>query len=106
MSRAFPRRASALALSAGLVLLSVAASLAVALRPVPGAPVLAWFAPGEAAALRAAVAGGLPVAPGPAGSVLVRGEADLAARLAAAGAWLVLRADTLGGCLMPSLRQG
>ena len=71
--------------------------LAVALRPVPGAPLLAWFG---ADALGGAVAAeALPVAPGPFGSLLVRGEGDLAVRLSAAGAWLVLRADALAGCL-------
>lgn len=82
--------------------LALAGPLALAVRPVPGAPVLAWF--GADALPRAVAAGALPVAPGPAGSLLLRGEGDLAGRLSAAGAWLVLRADALAGCL-PTLRS-
>jgi hypothetical protein len=82
--------------------LALAGPLAIALRPVPGAPLLAWF--GADALPRAVAAEALPVAPGPFGSLLVRGEGDLAARLSAAGAWLVLRADALSGCL-PTLRS-
>ncbi|MCU0983802.1 MAG: hypothetical protein MUC89_02515 [Acetobacteraceae bacterium] len=84
-----------------LLAASLAGAAAVSLRPVPGAPLLAWFPPGADAPLAAARAGGLPVSSGPGGSVLVRGENDLAARLASAGAWLVIRADALGGCLLP-----
>jgi hypothetical protein len=80
---------------------SLAGVVAVALRPVPGAPLLAWFPPGADAPLAAVRAGGLPVSTGPGGAVLVRGGDDLAARLAAAGAWFIIRADALGGCLLP-----
>ncbi|WP_291295909.1 hypothetical protein [Elioraea sp.] len=86
------------ALPAALVAVSLLASAAIALRPVPGAPLLAFFTDG-AAPLHAVAAGGLPVIEGPFGSVLVRGDDPaLAARLAASGAWLVLRADALLGC--------
>ncbi|WP_144185518.1 hypothetical protein [Elioraea rosea] len=91
-------RLSAFLAPAGATVLSVVAVLAVALRPVPGAPLLAWF--GADGLARAVSADALPVAPGPLGSLLLRGEGDLAARLSASGAWLVLRADALGGCLM------
>lgn len=96
MIRVFQAALPALLLAASLV-----AAPMLALRPVPGAPLLAWFPPGTDAPLAAASGGGLPVAPGPFGSVLVRGEPDLASRLVAAGAWLVLRADALGGCFLP-----
>jgi hypothetical protein len=94
-------RLSAAVMPGVLLACSLAGVAAIALRPVPGAPLLAWFPPGADAPLAAALAGGLPVSSGPGGSVLVRGEHDLAARLAAAGAWLVIRADALGGCLLP-----
>lgn len=81
-----------------LAVCSLVASAAIALRPVPGAPLIAFFTDG-AAPLRAIAAGGLPVTEGPFGSVLVRGDDPaLAVRLAASGAWLVLRADALMGC--------
>jgi hypothetical protein len=90
------------ALPVMLALLSLAASMAVAVRPVPGVPLLAWFPPGADAPLAAARAGGLPVTIGFGGAVLVRGGDDLAVRLASAGAWLVIRADALGGCFLPA----
>jgi hypothetical protein len=87
-----------LAVPAALAVVSLLASAAIALRPAPGAPLLAFFSDG-AAPLRAIAAGGLPVTEGPFGSVLVRGDDPaLATRLAASGAWLVLRADALMGC--------
>jgi hypothetical protein len=86
------------AMPAALAVVSLLASAAVALRPAPGAPLLAFFSDGDAP-LRAVAAGGLPVTEGPFGSVLVRGDNPaLATRLTAAGAWLVLRADALMGC--------
>lgn len=97
-------RLSAFLAPAGATVLSVVAVLAVALRPIPGAPLLAWFVTDGLP--RAVAADALPVAPGPLGSLLLRGEGDLAARLSAAGAWLVLRADALGGCLMPAQTRG
>lgn len=95
------RSLHALAVPSLLAVLSVVAAAAVALRPVPGVPLLAWFPPATDAPLAAARAGALPVSSGPAGSLLVRGDHDLARRLAGAGAWLVIRADALGGCLLP-----
>jgi hypothetical protein len=97
------------AITSAAPLLLLAASLAgaavSALRPVPGVPLLAWFPAGADAPLAAVRAGGLPISPGPRGSILVRGGHDLATRLAEAGAWLIVRADALGGCLVPQLRQ-
>ena len=97
-------RLSAFVAPAAAAALSVVTVLAVALRPVPGAPLLAWF--GDNPLARAVAADALPVAPGPLGSLLLRGEGDLATRLSAAGAWLVLRADALGSCLMPTQTRG
>ena len=87
-----------------LAALSLGGPVAIALRPVPDAALLVWFGPDRFA--RAIAADARPIAPGPLGSLLVRGEGDLAARLFDAGALLVLRADALTGCPGATAAEG
>lgn len=97
-----PATLRALLPALALLAASLAMTAALAVRPRPDASALGLFAPGlgrDGALGRAAAAGVRVIAPGRLPASLVVPAED-AGRLGAAGAWLVLDAAALGGCLL------